>query len=47
MGMLNMVAIDGSYDGATVDSLPYTDLTYPPGPTGQHGPRWLLCRIVW
>ena len=27
-----MVAIDGSYDGATVDALPYTDLTYPPGP---------------
>jgi type II secretory pathway pseudopilin PulG len=31
-GNAYMVAIDGSYDGATVDSLPYTDITYPPGP---------------
>src|SRR5439155_1132516 len=31
-GNAYMVAIDGSYDGATVDALPYTDLPYPPGP---------------
>jgi prepilin-type N-terminal cleavage/methylation domain-containing protein len=31
-GNAYMVAIDGNYDGTTIDSLPYTDLTYPPGP---------------
>ena len=32
-----MVAIDGSYDGATVDALPYTDLTYATGNTVRIG----------
>ena len=36
-GNAYMVAIDGSYDGATVDSLPYTDVTYATGNTVRIG----------
>src|SRR5205823_4808443 len=36
-GNTYMVAIDGSYDGATVDSLPYTDVTYATGNTVRVG----------
>jgi len=36
-GNAYMVAIDGSYDGATVDSLPYTDVTYATGNTVRVG----------
>ena len=36
-GNAYMVAIDGSYDGATVDSLPYTDITYATGNTVRVG----------
>jgi type II secretory pathway pseudopilin PulG len=36
-GNAYMVAIDGSYDGAIVDSLPYTDLPYATGNTVRTG----------
>ena len=36
-GNAYMVAIDGSYDGATVDALPYTDLPYATGNTVRTG----------
>jgi len=36
-GNAYMVAIDGSYDGATVDSSPYTDVTYAAGNTVRTG----------
>ena len=36
-GNAYVVAIDGNYDGATVDSLPYTDLPYATGNTVRTG----------
>jgi prepilin-type N-terminal cleavage/methylation domain-containing protein len=36
-GNAYMVAIDGSYDGGTMDSLPYTDVTYATGNTVRIG----------